>query len=226
MTIDASGKDVAISDMIGDRIAQMIATGQLHSGDRVTEQELVDTFGCSRVPAREALKVLHAQGILTGGRHRGFRVGEFGPQKSRTVLDVRLALETLQVRAAVDNWRAGLSSMDPLDRALESMAVAVEAGDMGEVLRCDLMFHRVIAEAANNDLALTLWNTMARYVLILFNLARYGDVDLNIVLQRHRTFRDRLAAEVASETPGHDAAALLAEHYLAARQPGVAVPLN
>ena len=48
-------EDVSISDRIGDSIAEMIATGRLNSGDRVTEATLQELFGCSRVPAREAL---------------------------------------------------------------------------------------------------------------------------------------------------------------------------
>ncbi|WP_177282428.1 GntR family transcriptional regulator [Devosia enhydra] len=218
--------DVSISDRIGDRLAEMIATGQLKSGDRLTEATLSDMFACSRVPAREALKVLHAQGILVGGRHRGFRVGEFGPVKTRAVLDVRLALEALLVREAIVHWRNGTSDMALLDRALDDLGQAVAHGDLGEVLRCDLAFHRTIAEAARNDLALTLWNTMARYVIILFNLARYGDVDLGTVLVRHKALRDALLAEVSAPTATRDAFTLLSDHYLASRQPGAPVPLN
>lgn len=218
--------DVSISDLIGDSIAEMIATGRLNNGDRVTEATLQELFNCSRVPAREALKVLHAQGILVGERHRGFRIGEFGPVKARAVLDVRLALEAVLVREAIDNWRSGISDFRALDAALDALSDAVAHQDVADVLRCDLAFHRTIAEAARNDLALTLWNTMARYVLILFNLARYGDVELTTVLHRHHAFRDELQAEVLADRAPRDAATLLAGHYLASRRQGAAVPLD
>jgi DNA-binding GntR family transcriptional regulator len=218
--------DISISDRIGDRLAEMIATGALKSGDRLTEASLSEMFGCSRVPAREALKVLHAQGILVGERHRGFRVGEFGPVKTRQVLDVRLALEALLVREAIYHWQRGTSDFSLLEAALEKLSEAVARNDVGQVLRCDLAFHRTIAEAARNDLALTLWNTMARYVIILFNLARYGDVELSTVLKRHRAFRDALAAAVAGEPSADNATALLENHYNAKREPGAPVPLN
>ena len=54
--------------------------------------------------------MLHAQGILTGGSHKGYRVADFGPRTTQHVLEVRLALEKFLLRDAIANWRSGVGT--------------------------------------------------------------------------------------------------------------------
>ena len=58
---------VSLADNIANVIANAIAARHLLPGERLVETALAERLGVSRVPIREALKVLHAQGILTGG---------------------------------------------------------------------------------------------------------------------------------------------------------------
>jgi DNA-binding GntR family transcriptional regulator len=70
-------KRLALADSVADSIAEAISMRILEPGERIVETTLVDKLGVSWVPIREALKVLHAQGILSGGGHRGYRVAAF-----------------------------------------------------------------------------------------------------------------------------------------------------
>ncbi|MBV9804247.1 MAG: GntR family transcriptional regulator, partial [Solirubrobacterales bacterium] len=60
-------EDKAIAD-IRDRIAR----GRLRPGDQLRQQLLADELGLSVVPVREALKTLHAEGLLAYVPHRGY----------------------------------------------------------------------------------------------------------------------------------------------------------
>ena len=50
--------------MVADRIVEAVAAGHLLPSQRLVEQEMADRLAVSRVPLREAMKALCAQGIL------------------------------------------------------------------------------------------------------------------------------------------------------------------
>jgi DNA-binding GntR family transcriptional regulator len=209
-------KRVMLAESIADSVAEAIATRLLRPGDRVVETALAEKLGVSRVPIREALKVLHAQGILAGGGHRGYRVAEFDALTVEKVFEVRLMLEAILLRDALARWRAGEGTPADLDLPIELMTKAARARDGTGSLRADLAFHRTICEASGNAIAATLWTAIARHVLIIFSLERYRDSDLSAVARSHEAFRDRIMSwmnEQASEATICDG---LKEHMLLA----------
>ncbi len=180
----------SLASAIADSVAEAIATGHLQPGDRVVETALAERFHVSRVPIREALKVLHAQGILSGGGHRGFRVANFGPETIEKAFEVRLMLETFLLRDAVEQWRSGAANIGELDAAIRQMDAAARADDRRASLRADVEFHRTICLASANPIASTLWEAIARHVLIIFSLEAYRDSNLYAIADQHRVFRD------------------------------------
>ncbi|MEJ1156662.1 GntR family transcriptional regulator [Prosthecomicrobium sp. N25] len=195
---------VLLTQTIADTIAEAIAAKRLGPGARIVESVAAGELGVSRVPLREALKVLHAQGILTGEGHKGYRVAVFDRRHARHVFETRLALETLLLRGALARWREGSATMEGLDEAIRRMEGAAAAGNASASLRADLDFHRWICRSADNAFVATLWNAIERHILIIFSDERYRDGDLAAVAQHHAQFRDRIVAMVrgapASET--------------------------
>jgi DNA-binding GntR family transcriptional regulator len=213
---DPLGKPTRISlaDNIADLIAKAIATRHITPGARIVETSLAERLGVSRVPIREALKVLHAQGILIGGGHRGYHVAQFGPEVTQQILEVRLMLESFLLRDAIENWRSGLEDVKALQLPIEDMKRAARADDMPASLLADLDFHRTIREAARNAIVGTLWDTIARHVLIVFNFERYRDKDLNAIAVQHEQFRDFIYAQVAKPSPPEKLHEALEDHIL------------
>ena len=199
---------------IADSIAEAIATRHLQPGERIVEMTLAERIGVSRVPIREALKVLHAQGILTGGAHRGYRVSAFGPETIEKVFEVRLMLETFLLRDAITHWRDGTEDPALLGGPIQQMEMAAKSGDGGASLRADLEFHRTIRRAARNEIAGTLWDAIARHVLIIFNLDRYRDSDLAAVPKQHKAFRDFILGQISEPGPVEYLRGALEDHLL------------
>lgn len=209
-------KRISLADSVADSIAEAIATRHILPGERIVETSLTERLGVSRVPIREALKVLHAQGILTGGGHRGYRVSAFGPEVTQQVLEVRLALEAFLLRDAVEAWRAGREDPAELAHPIEAMRKAARAGDRRASLVADLDFHRTIRMAADNAIVGTLWDTIARHVLIVFNFDRYRDEDLSAIVSQHEEFRAQILAMIAAPAaPDFEAVRqVLEDHFL------------
>lgn len=208
----------ALPEMLADSIADGIAAGVLPPGHRIVETAVADQMGVSRVPLREALKVLHAQGILAGGDHKGFRVVSFDPERIRQVLEVRLDLEVLLLRDAIGGWKQGRGSLEPLKEAVEAMRRAARVGDLSAALRADLDIHRSVSEASGNEIAATLWRAIARHVLIIFSLERRDPSSIDSLVQQHQGLIQFIQQELSREYSSHRIRQHLLVHIFAASE--------
>ncbi len=204
----------SLADNIANLVANSIATRRLVPGERIVETTLAARLGVSRVPIREALKVLHAQGILTGGGHRGYHVATFDAGTTQQILEIRLMLETFLLRDALDHWRNGTEDPRQLDVSIAEMERAAKSEDLPASLLADLEFHRTIRDAAHNPIAGTLWDTIARHVMIIFNFERYRDKNLTAIPRQHEQFRDFILKQIAHPGPPEVVGQALEDHIL------------
>ena len=204
----------SLAESIADTVAEAIANRQLTPGERIVEVTLAEQMGVSRVPVREALKVLHAQGIISGGGHRGYRVSAFDAQTAQNVVELRLMLESILLRDAVHNWREGEADLSGLYEALETMRVAAKTDNRAASLAADLDFHRAICLAAGNDVAAALWHAIARHVMIIFNSTEYRDDDLSAIVQQHESFRDFIETAIRGDMTNAEIKRGLHDHLL------------
>lgn len=207
-------KRISLSEGVADSIAEAIATRIIVPGERVVETALAEKLGVSRVPIREALKVLHAQGILSGGGHRGYRVSAFDQGVTQQIMEVRLCLESFLLRDAIHNWRTGVEDVAVLQKPIDDMRASAKAGNVRASLLADLEFHRTIRIAARNAIVGTLWDTIARHVLIIFNFDRFRDTDLDAIPKQHEEFREAILKEVAKPESSLDEVTVLLEHHM------------
>lgn len=179
---------------IADALSDAIAGGAIEAGSRLVETEIAARMGVSRVPLREALKLLEAQGIVEVLAHRGARVVPFDEARVDRVCEARVALERLALRTAVPAFQLDPSRLATLDRLIDAMLPAVRRQAWLEVSKADLAFHRTIVEASGNDIVAKLWEALARHVLIVFGReARSERAGPQLALQ-HARLRDLLAA--------------------------------
>ena len=80
-----------------------ILSGSLQPGQQIVQDLLAEKFGVSRVPLREALKILEGEGQVTHHRHRGYFVAELSINDLHEVYRLRAILEREAVTAAVSN---------------------------------------------------------------------------------------------------------------------------
>ncbi len=108
-------------------IRQMIISGELLPGQKVHQGEIASALNVSRIPVREALSTLRAEGVLTYKPNTGFTVARFsGADLSEIYLMRRLLetslLETIDLSevdteelSALNERLAGLSSSESPD---------------------------------------------------------------------------------------------------------------
>ncbi len=157
------------------------------------ETELASILNMSRVPLREALKILEAQGIVESVPHRGTYVATFGDEKVNQICEARVALERLAISHAVPKYRTLPALLVHLDRIITVMEDAAERLDWIEISKADLNFHREIYRVASNKVVETFWESLARHVFIVFGHEIRDERAATNMGRDHRQLRDMLA---------------------------------
>ena len=158
-------------ERVAEKIVEAAARGMFLPGDRVVEAEVARELNVSRVPVREALRVLESQGILVSVPYRGMRLMDVSVARVEKTLKVRLALEKLaaeEVRATVAGDAAALG---PLVGVVAEMRRAAEAGDRYGVARLDTAFHRLLCQLSGNDVLVRSWEPLSLQLTIIFGLS-------------------------------------------------------
>ena len=182
-----------ITDDIIDRLVAAIAGGMLRPGERLVEESLAAELGVSRVPIREAMRELWLQGILKSAPGRGWKVAAFDDHQIDEVCSVRLALESMLLAEAIPRLRDDPEQFSELDRILNRMRRGAADGDVEQVRRADVEFHRAALSAAEHSLGLGIWEGISRQVLIIFGLEIRSHPDLEAVLRQHEELRGFLS---------------------------------
>ncbi|MFB7630310.1 GntR family transcriptional regulator [Streptomyces sp. NPDC056149] len=139
-----------LRDQVLDGLRDRIATGRLKPGDRLVERDLAEDFGVSRVPVREAIRILLNEGVLEALSPRRIAVKEMSRRDVENLFDMREALEVLATRRAAE--RATQEGLDELARLLEDARLATLTGRAERISRANLAYHHRIVELADNEL--------------------------------------------------------------------------
>ncbi|MGW8654927.1 GntR family transcriptional regulator, partial [Nocardia salmonicida] len=127
-----------------------IIRGEFRSGQRLTEDTLAERYGVSRVPVREALRTLEAEGFAWSRPYAGTFVAELTEAEAADLLEIRALLEPMCAgRAAVRRTPEQLGRLKELTSLGQE---AVRDGRLGELARLNSRFHEVLAEASGSAL--------------------------------------------------------------------------
>lgn len=113
-----------VQDVVIASLRQAILQGALPFGTRLRQEELAIVFQTSRIPVREALRLLEHEGLVASKPHRGFVVRPIGADEVEEIYDLRTVLETHAVRIATPLLTE--EDLADLDRLFEAMETADE----------------------------------------------------------------------------------------------------
>ena len=184
----------SLAEQAADAIVTGVSAGALKPGQRLVETELAGLLKMSRVPLREALKILETQGILESIPHRGTRIARFDDERVNQICEARIALERIALSHAAPIYKADPRLLARLDQIIAVMARAADRLEWLEISKADLSFHREICHASGNSIVETLWEALARHVFIVFGHEIRDERDGPIMAPQHRRLRDLLAA--------------------------------
>lgn len=94
------------ADAVTASLRDLILDGTLGSGLQLRQEDLAKRFGVSRIPVREALGRLQAEGLVEHFANRGSVVASRSIEDLLETLDIRIALETRALKLALPHLTA------------------------------------------------------------------------------------------------------------------------
>ncbi|MER5710961.1 GntR family transcriptional regulator [Streptomyces sp. NPDC053253] len=158
----------SLRERVYEELRERIIEAELPAGTRLVEREIAEELRVSRVPVREAMQRLEAEGFLSVRPRRGSVVTEFGPEDAEHLFDVRENLEGLAARLAARH--AGAQELRALEELLARARAAAESGRLREAVSLNADFHRAVVGLSGNPLLVELMAPLDSRLRRLFRL--------------------------------------------------------
>lgn len=190
------------SELIASQLRQAILRGELKSNQPLRQDKLAEEMGVSKIPIREALAQLKAEGLVTYKSNRGAFVTALSAAEAAEIYLMRLALEPLALAQALPRY----TTQDLLQAEHALTLLDLEQDPAGWMTR-NWEFHAALYQPAAMPHLLA---TLARLHL---NVGRYQVLyldSMNAYTQSQREHRDLLRACKNGDDAG--AQAILKSH--------------
>lgn len=135
-----------LSTAIAEHLRQEILGGQHPSGTPLRQDALAERFQVSRIPVREALFQLEAEGLLVMQPHRGAVVSSFSVEEIADIFELRALLEPRLLAASLPRMKE--QDFAPVAALDAEFAQAVQTGDMARWGELNARFHLSLYQRA------------------------------------------------------------------------------
>jgi DNA-binding GntR family transcriptional regulator len=164
-----SSKDGRISPQaLASAIRDRVIRGVYPPGHRLTEDELAEQFGVSRIPVREALRLLEGEGFVRVKPYSGTFVAQLTAQDAADLLEIRGVLEPLAASRAAETRTT--AHLDGLRQVLLEGDAALAAGDLDLLAELNTRFHELLSEASGNTTLNQIIGTLRHKITWVYSL--------------------------------------------------------
>lgn len=150
------------SQRVADILAERILSGALPPGTRIKQDELADELNTSRIPVRDALRILETRGLVRMRANAGARVASLNPRDLELSYEIRERIEPLLLAESIPNLTdADIAEMRAITSRLE------QGVDVEEAVRLGRDFHWIAYRRHDTPLLAQmverLWDTTQIY---------------------------------------------------------------
>lgn len=188
-----------------EELRRRILHGDLKPGDRILADTVAEELGVSRIPVREALRVLEGERQVSYEPHRGYFVTELRFADLIELYLMRHLLEADALRRSVP--KLDQEDFDRMELALVELKEAHENGDVARHSVANRRFHFAFLEQ------LEMPRLLAEIKALYDQCDGYGSLYYNSTRNRQTVRRDHAAlAKAARVRDAEKVIALLCEH--------------
>ena len=193
-----------LSELVTTRIRESITSGAYTPGTRLIEGRIAEELNVSRVPVREALRALAAEGLVEVRPRHGAIVASLDPASAREMVQIRATLEGLNARLAAEHCTRELG--DKVAEVLAEGNAKLAAGETAKLLDLNARFHDLLYAAGANTMLADLMRTLRDRTRMLFVNATEDEI--------RQTWEEHAAILRAVQSGDAALAALLAERHV------------
>jgi len=180
----------SLANAVIERLREKILSGELREGQQLRQDAIAAEFQISRIPVREALSHLAAEGLVTIVANRGAVVSALSPEEIMELFETRAVLECYMLRCAIPRTKPEdfQRAEDVLRYYEESLERDTEVASWGHL---NWSFHSALYEPANRPKMLSIVKNLN------VNCDRYTRLHLVVTRDQHRAgpaHRELLAA--------------------------------
>jgi len=180
-------------DNIYQAIRNQILTGTLEAGQWLREVEIGDSFGVSRTPVREALRLLASEGMVAHERNRGVQVQSWTIEDLNEVYNLRSLLEPWGYKLAAENGTADLVELEELACAMDEEAQK-KTFNIQRITELNNHFHSSILRCSGNQRLCQLVETIVQVPFVYRNFASFDESDFKRSFAQHHEIVESLRA--------------------------------
>ena len=172
---DSSKKPKLTTEQIAAEIRGEILNGRLKSGKPLRQDDIAAKFGVSKIPVREALFQLKAEGLVTFVPNKGAAVSVLSPKEAEEIYTMRIALETAALERAIPNLTIrNLTEAEELLTAIDQEEKIEQWGEL------NWLFHATLYAPADMPRMIewiqALHINVARYLIVYLEGMNYQKV--------------------------------------------------
>jgi DNA-binding GntR family transcriptional regulator len=188
----------SLTSAVADKLRDKIVRGEIPEGEQLRQDAIAQEFQVSRIPVREALRQLEAEGLITIILHRGAVVSSLSPTDIKDIFEMRALLESEVLRASIPKLtEEHLHAAEEVLKRYEKSLWTEE--DISEWGRLNWEFHSALYAGADRPQFLSVIRTLnyqcERYIRLQLYLTRA----MERAREEHRTLlnlcRERKTAE-------------------------------
>jgi DNA-binding GntR family transcriptional regulator len=155
-----------VGSQLAERIRERILTGEYAPGTPLLQDSIAAEFGVSKIPVREALFDLRAQGLIDINPYRGFQVRAMSIDEMSEVFRLRLNIEPQAI--AIGARLAAAEDRAAAQRALDEENKAMAAKDNKYLGHLNAVFHLALIvprlQPVTHEMLQRLYTVSERYV--------------------------------------------------------------
>jgi DNA-binding GntR family transcriptional regulator len=155
-----------LTQLVTDAIRERIVAGEFPPGERLAEERLSEELGVSRMPVREALRMLAAEGLVTIEPRRGASVTVYTDAQVQELIEVRATLEGLNAKLAAK--RHDPRQIAELERILADAAKITEKSDLAQIQAANERFHKAVEQIAANSVLMNIVRSLRDRTALIF----------------------------------------------------------
>lgn len=189
MSTPEDRREGAASARVADYLRDLILRDVLKPGDRIRQEEIAERLGASRLPVREALRILEAEGLTEHEPNKGARVPRLSMHEVDVVYRMRERLEPLALAESLPELT------DDEITQLTGLQDRIERNDdLDRFLELDRAFHLGTYAGCHieplNAIVARLWNSSQHYRRAYVALG--GQQRMWVVNSEHRLLLDAI----------------------------------
>jgi DNA-binding GntR family transcriptional regulator len=195
----------SLPEVIANDLRERILSGDMAEGDIIRQEALAEEYDVSRMPVREALKRLNAEGLVQWTNNRGGSVTKHSLSQIGEIFDLRILIEVDLFRRAIPEMTAGDFARS--EKLLDQMEISYIEDDVGKWGALNHAYHSALYGAAGRDLTSELLDR------INLQSDRYVRLHLSVMKQREPAKEEhRMLLDLAKKGLIDEACKLLAQH--------------